>query len=503
MTKPRWDYYATRRFNYFVEWTQMQCAKPSTQRRAFGFAFPLTQCLILNGDEYFVPEDAEAFEKILETKSSGDPAFFRKLIQMEYEKVRDAKTMERVLRSQSLSIKKMGTKELRGMFQAFLHVYIPCFATAYVRPDDFVEKKVRTLLQRHLEQKKRLTDVKEVLSGIAAYPSAGVGKLDYIQEPLDLLRVAVAVQKAKKNQSRTVMVKRLLVKHLERYSWLKNPNLYENVSISQEELETRLKELVRQNIQQKIRHIEKVHHGNERYYRYLRQRHTFPSDLQRWVALLREFIFLRTYTTEAADRLFYWARQTLFREVARRYHLSEQDIVSMTGDEIDRMLRLNRKVPAKTLRDRRMAFAAVWQHGKATLYAGKSAKRIIARYSSMVRKTQSRQLNSELHGSTAHPGKVRGRVRVLHSYKEVGTLRRGDILVVSMTTPDYIMAMERAAAFVTDEGGITCHAAIIAREMDKPCVIGVRTATRVLKTGDLVEVDAAHGVVKILRKVKE
>ena len=71
-----------------------------------------------------------------------------------------------------------------------------------------------------------------------------------------------------------------------------------------------------------------------------------------------------------------------------------------------------------------------------------------------------------------------------------------------MTTPDYIPAMKKAAAFVTDEGGITCHAAIIAREMKKPCIVGTKIATKVLHDGDLVEVDADKGVVRILERVK-
>ena len=63
---------------------------------------------------------------------------------------------------------------------------------------------------------------------------------------------------------------------------------------------------------------------------------------------------------------------------------------------------------------------------------------------------------------------------------------------------NFIGAMEKAAAFVTDEGGITCHAAIIAREMKKPCIIGTKNATKVLKDGDIVEVDANTGIVKII-----
>ena len=95
-----------------------------------------------------------------------------------------------------------------------------------------------------------------------------------------------------------------------------------------------------------------------------------------------------------------------------------------------------------------------------------------------------------------------GKVKVLLSPKECSKVNPGDILVSTMTTPDYVLAMNHALGFVTDEGGVTCHAAIVSREMNKPCIIGTRTATKVLKDGDLVEVDANKGIVKILKKAK-
>lgn len=71
-----------------------------------------------------------------------------------------------------------------------------------------------------------------------------------------------------------------------------------------------------------------------------------------------------------------------------------------------------------------------------------------------------------------------------------------------MTSVDFVPIMKRASAFVTDEGGITSHASIVSREMNKPCIIGTKIATQVLKDGDLVEVDANNGVVKILKRAK-
>ena len=75
-------------------------------------------------------------------------------------------------------------------------------------------------------------------------------------------------------------------------------------------------------------------------------------------------------------------------------------------------------------------------------------------------------------------------------------MKEKDILVSHMTSPDIVPVMKKAAAIVTDLGGLTCHAAIVARELKKPCVIGTKVATQVLKDGDKVEVNADKGIVR-------
>ncbi|HVC58387.1 MAG TPA: PEP-utilizing enzyme [Candidatus Acidoferrales bacterium] len=104
----------------------------------------------------------------------------------------------------------------------------------------------------------------------------------------------------------------------------------------------------------------------------------------------------------------------------------------------------------------------------------------------------------EITGSPASGGKVRGTVRVCLTSNDIGKIKEGDILVTAMTTPDFVPAMKIVGAIVTDEGGILCHAAIISREMNKPCVIGTKNATKVLKDGMMVEVDADKGKISIL-----
>jgi pyruvate,water dikinase len=100
-----------------------------------------------------------------------------------------------------------------------------------------------------------------------------------------------------------------------------------------------------------------------------------------------------------------------------------------------------------------------------------------------------------LHGLGGAPGAGGGAVRILTTLADAGKLATGDVLVTHMTSPDWVPLMRRAAAIVTDSGGMTCHAAIVSRELGIPCVVGTGEATRKLRDGELVTVDATHGVV--------
>jgi pyruvate,water dikinase len=100
-----------------------------------------------------------------------------------------------------------------------------------------------------------------------------------------------------------------------------------------------------------------------------------------------------------------------------------------------------------------------------------------------------------LRGLAASPGRTSGRVRVLHSPTEGEQLRDGEVLVAPLTNPDWMPAVRRAAALVTDTGGVTCHAAIVARELGVPAVVGTRSGTRTLHDGDEVTVDGNTGQV--------
>jgi phosphohistidine swiveling domain-containing protein len=103
--------------------------------------------------------------------------------------------------------------------------------------------------------------------------------------------------------------------------------------------------------------------------------------------------------------------------------------------------------------------------------------------------------SSHLSGLPVFPGRVKGRARVVLNSTDCEKVKTGDILVASNTNPDFIPAMRRAAAFVTDTGNLICHAVIAAREFRKPCVISTQIATRVIRDGEWLEVDGSNGTI--------
>ena len=109
-------------------------------------------------------------------------------------------------------------------------------------------------------------------------------------------------------------------------------------------------------------------------------------------------------------------------------------------------------------------------------------------------------------GLPASPGIGRGKVKLIKDISEINLVEEGDVLVTAMTNPDMVPAMRKCAGVVTDEGGRTCHAAIVSRELQIPCIVGAKNATKSLKTGDTVTVDAVRGIVyegEVLKEKEE
>ena len=213
----------------------------------------------------------------------------------------------------------------------------------------------------------------------------------------------------------------------------------------------------------------------------------------------KEYVFIRTFRTDIFNKAGFIARPFL-KEIAKRLGVSFGELIFLSAKEIDGGLEKKLEpVVVPKIKERQRAFGALLYGDRVAIFEGREIDNF-RKEQNIAEVEDSKMPSDGLKGMIASPGKVRGIVRVIADKKELNKVGNGDILVASMTTPDFVPAMERAAAFITDEGGITCHAAIVSREMQKPCIIGTKIATKVLKDGDLVEVDAERGVVRILNK---
>lgn len=182
-----------------------------------------------------------------------------------------------------------------------------------------------------------------------------------------------------------------------------------------------------------------------------------------------------------------------FEQASKLHGINYADTLWLTKDEFVGMLEGNTAGLLEGARERRKAYGLVFRRGEYEIITGARLTRLKDAF------VEKKAIGDSVKGMPASPGVARGIVRIIWTPKETNKMKKGDILVASETTPDFMPGIYQAAAIVTDMGGITSHAAVIAREFGIPCVVGTKNATRVFKDCDLVEVDADRGIV---RKIK-
>ncbi len=209
--------------------------------------------------------------------------------------------------------------------------------------------------------------------------------------------------------------------------------------------------------------------------------------------LLNCYTWLRTFRVEIWREVLYLI-QPFFHELERRMGLDYNQAPHLTYEEVINFLTKGVKPDKEKVKAGELMYL---RHGILRIVRDKAEiTKILNRELKLFDYSKIRQVA----GVVACRGKTKGKVRIVMLPEDCKALKRGEILVSNMTHPDYLHGMRKAAVIITDEGGISCHAAIISRELGKPCIIGTKIATKVLKDGDLVEVDAERGIVKLLKK---
>lgn len=203
-----------------------------------------------------------------------------------------------------------------------------------------------------------------------------------------------------------------------------------------------------------------------------------------------------------------WAREYEFQkafynikfildEIGRRYNLTSLEMKYLLADELSLLIKDPKKYK-KLAKDRIKNSLIISDNKKSSVsLLGEEAEKYFEKMDFSDHGLSKQE--TELKGMPARGGRAKGIVRIIDAKSDLAKMKKGDILISQATTPDLLSAMKKAAAIATNEGGITCHAAIVSRELGIPCVVGLKIVTEVFKDGDLVEVDANKGIIKKIK----
>lgn len=477
---------------WLAENTQILANNSTLQEEHLGFDCSYKNYLILSGDEYYEESEGETYDEVFGREFQKDAGFLRNFTEITKSLAVRADNYRQLLAS--MEIKNWSNHQLAKEISGFQDFYTLSYLPAWSRPDGFLETAVRGLLRKELKLTPK--GIEDIFPKLASYPSKAV--LAYSNEPLDLLKIAREIKNGKYHLEHLPgFLNKKLLDHVHNYSWLKTLAQTEYTFFTLEDYRERLKPMLEKDVDEEIKRIESIRLQNDKDYKMVCKTYHFSPELRGLINAMREFIYLRTHTTEVSDHLPITSRQTLLQVAAKRLGLTNEQVVTLTTFEIAQLLEGKKIADLVTmLAKRQEAYAFVLIDRKMSILIGKEAQEFYDRFTPSFNRKVTKIDTVIITGMPASMGKATGPAKILFAHNDIAKVEKGDILVAPVTTPDYILAMEKAAAFVTDEGGITSHAAIVAREFGVPCVVGTKVATKIFKDGDLIEVDANMGVVR-------
>jgi len=436
--------------------------------------FSIHDRLHLNADIYY-PEYFFKFGEYLCNRLKREPKYIELIISNTEQTGRELQKISREIEEKNYSNASENEllEDLKRYAQAYER-YMPALGIFSVI--DSLETMLREALEKAFGDSEKTREYFKAVS-------LPLKKNFHGLEEREFLEIAVQAQK----EGITQRVKERLKKHVREFGWLGTRYGSLNAwTLNQlfERLKTELKkgdleEKLRKTIDEEKKHAEKVAYAKR----------ALRKEDRHLVKAVQESVYYRTHRTDLMNKTFYEIRNLLL-ELAKKKGLKYEELLYCTIKEV-----LSREIPSKQVLQKRMKnFALVEIGEKQIVLTGSEAKKLCNQFEEKLLKA------GELKGKTACTGKARGVCKIILKKSDYGKFQEGDVLVTSMTTPEMMPLLKKASAFLTDEGGITCHAAIVSRELNKPCIIGTKIATRVFKDGDVVEVDAGKGVVKKIVK---
>jgi phosphohistidine swiveling domain-containing protein len=310
------------------------------------------------------------------------------------------------------------------------------------------------------------------------------------QQEIDFFKLLDFVQKVKNPK----IIDKAIEDHKKKYDWISFK--YDGPTIHDKNY---FKQLIDSEIKQEIKGYEQLEKIRQKRKKLMKEQKELIRKLDltnkeiHLIDVAKECMYIKA---QRKDIVFYVSRKTdpLIKEIGKRINLSKSQVRSIILPEIKKAL-LENKDFSNQANDRIKHSIIVYDNEETFVYSGKEAKEMAKK----IYEDEAEDNITELKGSPACTGEAKGRVKIIQVIEDMKKMNQGDILVSTATQPDLMPAIKKSSAIITDEGGITCHAAIVSRELNIPCIIGTKIATKVLEDNDFVEVDAKKGIIKIIK----
>ncbi len=378
-------------------------------------------------------------------------------------------------------LNKLTDDDLAEVFDSYFTFYWEFMVTAGTLRilDRVVVKKIR---EHFLNQ----SDVDQIIINLAQPIKPTLS----VSEELDLLNLASSIFE-KKEDINSQSIKEKIAEIVGKYAWgvmgyfdekPKEYNDYKNT----------LDGLLKDNPTQKRNNfLKKIVDDKKTYENLVKSLDEKGKELARIASFAT---YLKDYYKSCINKLEYYA-EPLFGELARRKDVSIGFIKDLHPREIIEFA-LGGQMPDESLVKERSKYNIVIAvPNKLNILLGKDAKKFEERF--LINKDIGKK---EFKGRVASKGFAKGIAKVVLSGEDFKKFNKGDILIAANTSPDFMPVLIQASGVVAEDGGITAHVSVVSRELGIPCVVGINNATDVFKDGDLVEVDAEKGVVRILNK---
>lgn len=344
-----------------------------------------------------------------------------------------------------------------------------------------IGEPLSNVVQSHLRD--IVADESEVTEYLLSF-SSPLEPNDVLQERMDLLRLAISSDGFDEKQlDEHIELHTEKYKHIPMFDFDHEPYLQ---SYFREEL------CLVTNPEKELRELEVLFRDRRKEFEANVTALQLDDDMLLLLEFLKENVFLRDHRDMIRQKLNVQLR-ILYSEIAKRLQLSVEQVAILTNDEIVDYLRGHDVFSKEEIEKREQAYLLVQKGEEVEIFSGSEAH---------LRAKQELESDiidrvDEIRGVVGSKGIARGKVSVVFTNRDLSKVSQGDIMVATMTRQDFVPAMRKAAALVTDEGSVTAHAAIISRELGIPCIVASKIATRALQDGDLVEVDAEQGIVTI------